>query len=73
MSTSTSNLNPKITTLDTTTIRENPSYLVKFGLPPSIVQYINTCLIFYDVYVDDSTAALDIKLNSWVLIYLKTY
>ncbi len=73
MSTSTSNLNPKITTLDITIIRENLNYLAKFELLSNIAQYINTYLIFYDVYIDDPINASDIELNSWVLNYLKSY
>ena len=53
-----------MTTLDTTTIKENLSYLTKFGLPPSIAQYIDTCLIFYDVHINDSIIVFVIKLNS---------
>lgn len=63
MSTSISKLNPKITTLDTTIIRENLSYLIKFGLSPNVAQYIDTRLIFHDVHINDPTIVLDIKLN----------
>ena len=73
MSTSTSNLNPETTTLETTTIRENLSYLAKFGLPPSVAQHINTRLIFHDVYIDDPITASDIELNLCVLMCLENY
>ena len=63
MSTSTSNLNLETTTLDTNTIRENLSYLAKFGLPPNVAQHINTRLIFHDIYINDPTTASDIDLN----------
>ncbi len=62
-----------MTTLDTTTIRENLSYLAKFGLPLSVTQHIDTRLIFHDVDIDDPTRASDIELNLWVLNYFESY
>ena len=73
MSISTSNLNPKTTTLNITTIIENLSYLAKFGLLPIVVQHIDTRLIFHDIHIDDPTTASDIEPNLWVLIYLENY
>ncbi len=73
MSTSTSNLNLETTTLYTTTIVENLSYLAKFRLPPSIAQHIDTCLIFHDIHINDPTTASDIKLNLWVFICPESY
>ena len=72
MSLLTSNLNPKITTLDIT-IRENLSYLAKFGLHFSIAQHINIYLIFHDVHINDFITTSDIELNSWVFNCLKSY
>ena len=73
MSSSTSNLNLKMTILDTTTIKENLSYLTKFGLPPSVTQHIDTRLIFHDFHINNLTTVSDIKHNSWILICLKDY
>lgn len=73
MFTSTSNLNPKTTTLNTTIIRKNLSYFVKFGLSPSIAQYIDNRLIFHDVHIDNLIIVSDIEQNLWILNYLKSY
>ena len=73
MSTSTSNLNPETTSLDTITIGENLSYLAKFGLFPNVTQHIDTCLIFHNVHIDDPTTTSDIEFNLWILMCLKNY
>lgn len=62
MSISINNLNHKITTLNATKIRKNLSYLVKFELSPNIAQHTNSHLIFYDIYNNNLTKVLDIKL-----------
>ena len=68
-----SNRNPKTTTLDTVAERENLNCISIFRLPMSVVQYINSRLIFHGVHINDPTIALDVKLNSWVLNYLESY
>lgn len=74
MSISTSNLNPDITTLNyIIIIRENLNYITKFRIPPSITQHINTCLIFYDVHIDDLTTPSDMELNLWVFNHPENY
>ncbi len=73
MSTSISNLNPKTTILDTTTIKKNLSYLTKFDLPSNVAQYIDIYLIFYDVHINDPITVSDIELNLLILIYLESY
>lgn len=60
---STSNLNSDIATLDAIIDKINLTYILKFELPLSIAQYINSCLIFNNIHIDDSTIILDIKLN----------
>lgn len=64
MFSSTSNPNPKTKTLNITTSKNNLNYIKKFELHIDIAKYINSCLIFNDVYIDDLTIVLDIKLNS---------
>ena len=49
------------------------NYKKKFGLSLSITQYINSWLIFNNVYIDNPTIALDIELNLYVFYYLKSY
>lgn len=63
----------EITTFDTTTEKENLNSISKFRLLTSVVQYINLCLIFYDIHIDDLIIALDIELNSCVFNYLESY
>lgn len=49
--------------LNATAVRENLNYIAIFGLPLSIVQHIDTCLICHDVYIDDPTIASDVEHN----------
>ncbi len=71
MSSSTNNLNAKITSSNTAAIKENLSYIEKFGLPAGVVQHINSHLIFNDVHINNFTTASDIELNSWFSTILK--
>ena len=68
-----SNRNPETTILDTAVKRENLNCISKFRLLASFAQYINSCLILYDVYIDNLTIASDVELNSRVFNYLKSY
>ena len=72
MSSSTSNPSPNIATLDAAE-KANPTYILKFGLPLSVAQHIDSCLILNDIHIDNPTTASDIKLNSWVLNCLESY
>ncbi len=73
MSSSTSNPNPENKTSNTDAIKDNLSYIEKFGLPAGVAQHIDSRLILNDVHIDDPTTALDIELNSWVLNCLESY
>lgn len=74
MSNSISNSNAKTSILNATAkLRENINYIEKFGLPPSVTQYINSRPIFNNIHIDDPTIASDIKLNSYVLHCLESY
>lgn len=73
MSTSTNDLNPETATLDAIIIREYLNFIVKFGLLPNIAQYIDTYLTFHNVYIIDFLIALNIEVNLWVFICLKSY
>ncbi len=64
MSISISNQNPKTTILDITVEKENLNYILKFGLPTSIAQHIDLCLILHDIHIDNPTTVSDVKLNS---------
>ena len=69
-----SNLNATISTLDATAeLRKNMNYLKKFGLSLSVAQHIDSRLIFNDVHINNLTIASDIKLNSYVFHYFKSY
>ena len=68
-----SKCNPKITTLDAAAERENLNRISKFGLPASIAQHIDLCLIFHNVHIDNLSILSNIKLNSWVLNGLECY
>lgn len=72
-STSISNLNFKTITLNAIVVRENLNYIAKFGLPASITQHINLCLIFYNVYINNFTLAINLKLNLWIFNCFKCY
>lgn len=67
------NPNFETTTLDAITIKDHLSYFTKFRLPSNIAQYINTCLIFYKVHINNSIITLDIEFNLWVFICLESY
>lgn len=56
-----SNLNSKTKNSNTAAIKDNLNYIKKFGLPTGVIQYINSCLIFNDVHIDDPTIAFDIE------------
>ena len=58
-----SNRNPKATSLDAAAKRENLNCISKFGLSANIAQHIDSCLILYDVDVDDPTIASNVELN----------
>ena len=73
MSSSTNDPNAETTTSNITTIKDNLSYIEKFGLPAGVAQHINSSLILNDVHIDDPTTASDIELNSWVLNFLESY
>lgn len=73
MFTSTSNLNPKTSTLNAIKIRENLSYFAKFRLSPSVALHIYTRLIFHDVHLHDFITPSDMELNSRVLMWLEFY
>lgn len=73
MSISTSDPNPRTTTLNTIIVKENSNYIANFGLFASIAQHINLHLILHDVYINDPTIVSDVKLNSWIFNYLECY
>ena len=64
MSSSINNLNPNTITLDVGINIKNLIYIMTFRLLLSIAQYINTCLIFYNVYISDFITAFDIEIYS---------
>ncbi len=64
MSSSINNPNAKIISSNTAAIKENLSYIKKFGLPTSIVQQIDPRLNLNNVYINNSTTTSDVKLNS---------
>lgn len=43
------------------------------NLLTSLIQYINSYLIFYNVYINNSIIASDIKLILWILNYHENY
>ena len=69
----TSDPNPKNKTSNTTAIKDNLSYIAKFGLPASVAQHIDFCFILNDVHIDNLTIVSNVKLNSWVLNCLESY
>ena len=73
MSSSTSNHNPKTTTLDAVAERENLNYISKFGLPVNIAHHIDSRLIFYNIHIDNPIIASDLELNLWVFNCLESY
>lgn len=73
MSTSTNNPNGKNTFLNTAVKKENLSYIKKLELPADVAYYIDSHIILNDIYIDDTTTASDIELNSRVLGCLKSY
>lgn len=64
MSSSTSDLDLNAITLNTAVDKVNLTYILKFRLALSIIQYINTHLILNDIHINDFIIVLDIKLNS---------
>ncbi len=64
MSSPTNNLNAKTTSSNTAAIKENLSYIKKFGLPAGVAQYIDSCLIFNDIHIDNPITASNVELNS---------
>ena len=68
-----SDRNPETTILDAVAERENLNCISKFGLPTSVAQHIDSCLILHDVYIDDPIIALDVELNLWILNCLERY
>ena len=73
MSSSTNNLNTETTTSNIAIIKDNRSYIKKFGLSVSVAQPINSSFILNDVHINNLTTALDIEFNSWVFNFLKSY
>ena len=69
---STNNYNLETTTLDSVK-RENSKYISKFEFSISIAQYMDLCLIFYDIQINDPSTASDVEFNSWVLNCLESY
>lgn len=63
MFSSTNDPNLDITILDEIADKVNLTYISKFELPLIVAQYINSCLIFNDIHINDSITASDIKLN----------
>lgn len=59
-----SNLNFNATTLNTTVDKKNLIYISKYRLLSSILQNINLCLIFYNIYIDNFITALNVEFNS---------
>ena len=67
------NLNSDTAILDIATDEINLTYILKFRLSLNVIQYIDFCLIFNDIYIDDFTTTSDIILNSWVFNCLESY
>ena len=66
--------NAETSTLDAAAdLRENMNCIVKFGLPPSVAQHIDSRLILNDAHIDDPTIASDIEFNSYVFQCLESY
>ena len=72
MSSSTSDPSPNAATLNVVE-KTNLTYISKFGLPSSVAQHIDSCLIFNDIHIDNPTTASDIELNLYVFNCLKSY
>ena len=70
---STNDPNAETTSSNIAAIKENLSYIEKFGLPAGVAQRIDSRFILNDVHIDDPTTASDIELNSWVLNFLESY
>lgn len=64
---------PNIAILNANKDKINLTYILKFRLPLSIIQFDDFCLIFNDMHIDNLITILNIKLNSWVFNYLKSY
>ncbi len=64
MSSSTNDLNAKTTSSNTVAIKENLSFIKKFGLLADIAQHIDSRLILNDIHIDNSITVSNVKLNS---------
>lgn len=73
ISSSTSKSNPETAIWDPAIIKENLNSIAKFELSASLVQYIDSHLIFYSVHINNFTILPDIKLNLHVLNCFKSY
>ena len=73
MSFSINNPNFDNTILDAAKVKDNMTYILKFGLFSSVAQHNNFWFIFNDIHIDDLVIALDIKLNSYIFNCLKSY
>ena len=68
-----SNHNFKITILDIIAQKKNLNYISKFRLLANITYHINLYLIFSNIYINNPTIILNVKLNSWIFNYFKSY
>lgn len=58
------NLNLDTTILDITINKINLTYISKFELSLNIIQYIDSCLIFNKIYINNLVITSDIDVNS---------
>lgn len=72
-SSSTRNLNLKTKISNTIAIKDNLSYIAKFGLFASVTQYIDFYSILNNIHIDNSTTVLDMKLKLWIFNFLESY
>ena len=54
-------------------LKENMNCIMKFGLPPSVAQQIDSQLILNSAHIDDPTIASNIELNFYVFHCLESY
>lgn len=74
MSNPVSNLNAETSTLDVAiNLRENMNCIKKFGLSPSIIQQIDSWLIFNGAHIDNPIITSDIELNSYIFHFRESY
>lgn len=64
MSSSISNSNLDNAILDATIDKENLTYISNFGLSSSVAQYIDSCLIFNNIHINELIITSDMELNS---------